>query len=151
MRGACRYRLTSLDLNAIDERGRTLLHRVSGGSGGGEAPAYFLRVCARLQLAETNCDPQHTADEMIDCLVNSGADLKRVDPERRCTPLHAAVLARRNCHVRKFIELGSPLSTADARGETPLILALKQNCFEIAKMLLCAGATFQSGRKFVCI
>lgn len=61
------------------------------------------------------------------------------------TPLHIAIYSRRFCHVRKLIQLGSPVNTIDARAESPLITALKMNNVDLAKFLLQAGASYQTG------
>jgi ankyrin repeat protein len=92
-----------------------------------------------------NCDQQHTQDDIIDCLVNAGANMTITENDYRRTPLHSAICCRRVCHARKFIQLGSPINTADSREETPLITALKMNNQELSKLLLTVGATFQPG------
>ncbi|KAI6227430.1 Chromo domain-containing protein [Aphelenchoides fujianensis] len=121
VRAALRQKSNDFGLNDVDSLGRTLLHRI----------------------AEQSCDQQHTADEIMDCLVNAGAQLDVRESAYQRTPLHVAVCARRTCHVRKLIELGSPVNTADGKGESTLITSLRQNALETSKLLLCSGATFQ--------
>lgn len=122
VKAALRNKAHGLDLDSPDARGRTLLHR----------------------LADVACDQQHTQDEIIDCLVNAGASMTIVDKEHSRTPLHASVYSRRLCHVRKFVQLGSPINIADGKEETPLISALRTNNVEIAQFLLSSGATYQA-------
>ncbi|KAI6180887.1 M-phase phosphoprotein 8-like [Aphelenchoides besseyi] len=122
VRAAIRNKANKLELNAIDSTGRTLLHRI----------------------AEMSCDQQHTPDEVMDCLVNAGADVNKRDTEHQRTPLHVAVMSRRICHARKLVELCSQINTIDTRGESPLISALRTNNLEMSKLLLCSGAAFQS-------
>ncbi|KAI6206697.1 Chromo domain-containing protein [Aphelenchoides besseyi] len=102
------------------------------------------RTPSHQQIAEMSCDQQHTPDEVMDCLVNAGADVNKRDTEHQRTPLHVAVMSRRICHARKLVELCSEINTIDARGESPLISALRTNNLEMSKLLLCSGAAFQS-------
>ncbi|CAD5208549.1 unnamed protein product [Bursaphelenchus xylophilus] len=119
-RSALLFPNSKIDLNWKDEDGSTLLHK----------------------LAESVCDPQHNPDDMIDLLINSGADPNIVDKKRGQTPLHVACSSRRNCHIIKLLRLSVNLDAVDANGETALGMVMKNLPVEITKMFLMAGADY---------
>lgn len=64
------------------------------------------------------------------------------------TPLHIAIASRRLCHVRKLIELHSPLNLTDFADQSPIVTAFNCSDVEFINTLLNAGAIFQPGKIF---
>jgi len=72
--------------------------------------------------------------------MNSGADIKKTEPQSGRTLLHDAVFHQSPDMVISLIEKGANINAADKEGYTPLILAVQSNNKQIADLLILKGA-----------
>ncbi len=79
--------------------------------------------------------------ETLELLISAGADVNRNLPDRGA-PLHEAVAGdwESPTSTRVLLEHGADPEATDARGDTPLILAIEMDSLECARLLLAAGA-----------
>ncbi|KAF1992821.1 hypothetical protein P154DRAFT_594020 [Amniculicola lignicola CBS 123094] len=79
--------------------------------------------------------------DILDLLVQFGADITRTGIEPYCSALHAAALGKNLENVQYLVELGLCMDVRNASGETALHIATKTpGGYEIAKFLLEEGA-----------
>jgi len=80
-------------------------------------------------------------DQAVAILLQVRADVAARDRDD-WTPLHFAAQGYRVAIVRRLIEAGAPVDTADAHGNTPLFRAVLDSCGrgEVIEQLLAAGA-----------
>lgn len=97
------------------------------------------------QICELKCGPQHTECELIDILVAKGARMDTRETKCGYLPIHLAIKSCRLCHVRKLIDLKSPINLSNFADEPPVVTTLQISDSEFMNALLNAGATFQQG------
>ncbi|KAH8724973.1 hypothetical protein GQ44DRAFT_244199 [Phaeosphaeriaceae sp. PMI808] len=80
--------------------------------------------------------------DVLDVLVEFGAEITKTlpSPNRYHCAMHAAVLGRQVNTVTYLVTQGHSINTANDRGETPLILAVKTGAYKVAKYLVARGA-----------
>ncbi|MDX2269158.1 MAG: protein kinase [Bryobacter sp.] len=86
-----------------------------------------------LTSAITNGD-----EAMVEYLLQAGAKPK--GRSGSLSPLHAAVLARRDVFVPKLLDRGADINAQDSTGDTPLMLAAKRGDPSLVAYLLSRGA-----------
>ncbi|KAK7736026.1 hypothetical protein SLS63_003546 [Diaporthe eres] len=79
-------------------------------------------------------------DAVVRLLLAHGADLNAIEPNRGRTPLLEAVAGGHEPVVRQLTDTGARVDAADMLGDTPLILATRQNSVAMVRILLEAGA-----------
>uniref|UniRef100_A0A914UYZ6 Chromo domain-containing protein n=1 Tax=Plectus sambesii TaxID=2011161 RepID=A0A914UYZ6_9BILA len=112
----------TLDVNAFDRAGFTLL----------------MKICM------TQCSAAHQHDDIIEYLVQAGADVNFRHSESGQFALHLAVNANSLCKVKKLISLKAAVNVADRSGVTPLVLAAQFNRQHIVFALLEFGADYNA-------
>ena len=79
--------------------------------------------------------------DALQLLAEYGADITKTMTTTYHSALHAAVLGRQLDNLEYLINLGMPVDTPNADGETPLHLAVKTTgAYQMAKLLLESGA-----------
>jgi ankyrin repeat protein len=79
-------------------------------------------------------------DEAVQLLLAHGADINAVESSRGKTPLFDVVAAGDSTILNLLIDAGAHVDARDMRGDTPLILATRQDSVEVSKTLLEAKA-----------
>lgn len=79
-------------------------------------------------------------DGVVQLLLAHGADGNATEPSQGRTPLQDAVAAGHTTIMKRLIDAGVHADAHDMRGDTPLILATKQDSVETSKTLLEAKA-----------
>lgn len=95
--------------------------------------------------SQLRCTPLHWAsvgshDEAVELLLTHGADSSAVEPSQGRTPLLEAVAAGHSMFIKRLIDAGTNVDARDMRGDTPLILATRQESVEVSRVLLDAKA-----------
>lgn len=87
---------------------------------------------------------QGRRDELIDVLLDAGADINATDPRTGSTLLHeAAALYDDPALVSRLLDAGARIDARDHRDRTPLQLAAGAHHGQVTVALLAAGATFE--------
>jgi ankyrin repeat protein len=87
------------------------------------------------------------SDEIVQLLIDAGADIEGATSLGAGGehPLHlTAARAARASTARLLVARGAQLNSRDARGRTPLIIAVLANNMEVANVLLSAGADLEA-------
>jgi ankyrin repeat protein len=79
-------------------------------------------------------------DGVVQLLLTHGADRNAVEPSQGRTPLLDAVAAANVTIMKRLIDAGADVDMRDMRGDTPLILATRQDDAETCRILLEADA-----------
>lgn len=79
-------------------------------------------------------------DAVVRLLLAHGADVNAIEPNRGRTPLLEAVAGGHEAVVKQLTDAGARVDAADMLGDTPLILATRQNSVAMVSILLDAGA-----------
>lgn len=77
--------------------------------------------------------------EILRLLIKNGANLNARNSEKE-TPVHLAVLEKRDDALAELVTAGADINAQDKRGNTPLILAVKEKSPKAVRILLKAGA-----------
>lgn len=97
-----------------------------------------------LQLCTTPCSAAHQHDDIIEYLVQAGANVNYRHQQTGQYALHLAVNANSLCKVKKLISVKAAVNVADRSGVTPLALAAQSNRQHIVFALLEFGADFNA-------
>ena len=85
--------------------------------------------------------------KLIRDLLDSEEKKPRLDNQKSKISLHQAISKGNEKCILQYIENGSDLNMKDHKGLTPLLLALKHNQLEIAKILIKHGADIELANK----
>lgn len=85
--------------------------------------------------------------EMLDYMISKKGDVNSIRPSVGYTPIHFAALNCRSEMVDHLIKAGAEINIVNDKGETPLMVASKMNCFSVAVSLKEAGADFNLKNK----
>lgn len=104
------------------------------------AAAELISQMADPNLATLGWSPLHVASElnnpvMINLLVSNGADISASHPEHGLTPMHCAALSGSALSCCMLWWLGADLDAKDAKGMTPLDLALSKKSLNTVAIL----------------
>ncbi|KAL7300129.1 hypothetical protein TKK_0007133 [Trichogramma kaykai] len=167
------YFLKNSEENHSDDHGFTYLHGACF-NGDIEAVQRFINQGVYVDVASYTCSPLHIACkyrrvDVVKVLLENGAEPNRLDKEDKSTPLHA--LARlRVCDCAEFctdntdeervkkrrpvdeivdllVAKGANIERRNARGFTPLELAVSLLDYELTKSLLERGASLDTLRE----
>ena len=80
--------------------------------------------------------------QVVNALIKTGAgaDINSRTTHNGCTPLHLAVLSRKEAAAKMLIMVGAEVNILNAEKDAPLHLAIKGGLAEVAKDLLLSGA-----------
>uniref|UniRef100_A0A915IL74 Chromo domain-containing protein n=1 Tax=Romanomermis culicivorax TaxID=13658 RepID=A0A915IL74_ROMCU len=113
--------VSAYNLNALDEYGRTVL----------------------MNLVLTKCDSCHIIDDIMELLVQNGANLNLRSREGD-TALMMAIQSEYLCKVTKLLSLGAAANLPNHAGETPLLMACSKSLNLFVTKLLESGADFNA-------
>jgi ankyrin repeat protein len=83
-------------------------------------------------------------DEVVQLLLAHSADMNAAEPSQGKTPLFDAVVTGHSAIMERLIDAGAHVDARDMRGDTPLIVAVRQDSIEMAGILLKAKADTNS-------
>jgi len=143
------------EINHTDNHGNSALFRAVGAGSvkavktliafeadvnlGGDYREYGRRKEYKGTIPPVVMAAKHRRAELVQMLLNAGAQIDATDPEEFTALWHACKNNDFNL-ITLLARAGANLNTLDRNGNTPLIHAVKTNDYELVKMLLNAGA-----------
>jgi Ankyrin repeats (3 copies)/Ankyrin repeat len=82
----------------------------------------------------------HGATEIVDILLERGADIDAFSAQLGCNALNVAIATRQTVLLLHLVEGGADLASSDRRGVTPLMWAAAEANVELIDLLLARGA-----------